>query len=94
MKRLPTLTALTMTVAALLVFAAAANAQAPLSNTITGVDCSDTGFANAETQLGKMTDAIKRDMAREEVTMARNFMAKNDMEGCRVHIENAVRMMK
>jgi len=72
-----------------------ATAQAQLTgNNVTGVDCSDAGFNNAHALLAKMTDAAKRDIARDELNTARLFKVKNDMEGCRVHIENAVRLMK
>jgi hypothetical protein len=72
-----------------------ARAQAPLTgNNVTGVDCSDTGFSNAHAILAKMTDAAKRGIAKDELDTAQLFRAKNDMEGCRVHIENAVRLMK
>jgi hypothetical protein len=72
-----------------------ARAQAPLTgNNVTGIDCSDTGFSNAHAILAKMTDAAKRGIAKDELDTAQLFKAKNDMEGCRVHIENAVRLMK
>lgn len=76
------------TTAALIAGVTIANAQSG------PMDCSKTGMMNANSSMMKMSDKKMKKAAMSEMTMAKKMMAKKDMDGCKMHMDKAVGMMK
>ena len=73
-------------VAALVAFAFAA---APAF----AADCAE-GMKTSNEMMMKMTDAAKMEMAKKEMTMAREAMDKKDEAGCMMHMDMMNKAMK
>lgn len=56
------------------------------------VSRTDTDFSKAEAALAKL-DANKKNGMSQEITLAKEMMAKKDEAGCMTHMENAMKMI-
>ncbi|MDB5640842.1 MAG: hypothetical protein JWN07_159 [Hyphomicrobiales bacterium] len=89
---------------ALVMFSGFAVAQAPspatgggaggMTNTTTASTCDASNMKMAEESAMKMTNATMKTNTMKELDMAKAMMAKNDMAGCKMHMDKASTMMK
>jgi hypothetical protein len=56
--------------------------------------CNADGVKIAEGAAMKMTNASMKADTMKEIDMAKAMMAKNDMAGCKMHLDKATSMMK
>lgn len=56
--------------------------------------CNADGIKVAEGAAMKMTNTSMKTGAMKEIDMAKAMMAKNDMAGCKMHLDKATSMMK
>jgi hypothetical protein len=54
------------------------------------VECSETAINALKADIQAMGDGEARTTATKEVEAAQQMMAKNDVEGCKSHIHNAM----
>jgi len=58
------------------------------------MNCSDASMKTANDSMMKMTDATKKAAAVKELDLAKDMMAKKDDNGCKMHMDKAMGMMK
>ena len=82
--------------AALLASISSANAQAtnmgPTGNN--QMVCTEQAMTKANSDMQTMPDSARRTDAMREMAMARDMMARGDMEGCRRQWDRAMGMMR
>ena len=69
-------------------------ALAQTSGAMTSMHCSDASMKTAHDSMMKMTDANKKAETMKEMDMAKDKMAKKDDNGCKMHMDKAMGMMK
>jgi hypothetical protein len=67
-------------------------AQTP--GAMSSMNCSDTNMKAMNDSMMKMTDATKKAAAMKEMEMAKDMMGKKDDNGCKMHMDKAMGMMK
>ena len=77
---------------ALLITAVPAVAQT--AGGMANMHCSDASMKTAHDSMMKMTDANKKAETMKEMDMAKDKMAKKDDNGCKMHMDKAMGMMK
>jgi hypothetical protein len=55
--------------------------------------CTDANMMKMQDEVGKMTDASKKEMAMNEMSMAKDSMGKKDNKDCMMHMKKAEDMM-
>jgi hypothetical protein len=55
--------------------------------------CDEASMMKMNTSTEAMTDAAKKEEAMKEMQMAKEAMEKKDDAGCKMHMENAMKMM-
>jgi hypothetical protein len=69
-------------------------ASAPLSFGVAHeghqVECNETGINAMNADIQAMDDGEAKTTAMKEMQMAQDMMAKQDMEGCKVHMHSAM----
>lgn len=68
--------------------------SAATGSTASGSACNADGVKIAEGAAMKMTNASMKTDTMKEIDMAKAMMAKNDMAGCKMHLDKATSMMK
>jgi hypothetical protein len=53
--------------------------------------CDQAAMTRLETDIGQFTDATRKDFAEKELAMAKEALAANDTEKCKVHMANALK---
>jgi hypothetical protein len=79
-------TACAALVAAMVMSAVPASAKSKM------LGCSDTSMAKADGTIMKMPDGENKTMAMQEMTSAKSSMSQNDMAGCSMHMNKAMKM--
>ena len=69
-------------------------ALAQTSGAMMKMDCSEANMKTMNDSMMKMTDATKKAAAMKEMDMAKGMMAKKDNNGCKMHMDKAMGMMK
>lgn len=54
------------------------------------LNCTEADMATMQSKMEGMTDADKKNMAMSEMDMAKKMMADKDMDGCKIHMDNAM----
>lgn len=67
-------------------------AFAPISAQAAAMDCTDANMTKAGADMDKMPAGEKKTMGMKEMTMAKDMMEKNDMAGCKMHMNKAMEM--
>ena len=57
------------------------------------MECSEDGMMKSNESMMKMEDGEQKTMAMKEMDMAKEAMTKKDMEGCKMHMEEAMKAM-
>ncbi|MCB1882475.1 MAG: hypothetical protein KDG89_00525 [Geminicoccaceae bacterium] len=57
------------------------------------MECSEDGMMKSQKMMTKMEDGEKKTMAMKEMDMAKEAMTKQDMEACKMHMEEAMKAM-
>lgn len=84
---------ITLTVASIGCALAFSPVQAQTAAPMASATCSQAELTKLDASAGKLTDATAKAAAAKEVTMAKDMMAKNDMKGCSMHMDNAMKML-
>ena len=58
------------------------------------MDCTDDNMTEASLAISMMTAGEKKNTAVKEMTMAREMLGKDDMAGCKTHLNNAIKIEK
>lgn len=72
----------------------AAEMSSGSGTTASGSACDVNSMKMAESSTMKMSNASMKADAMKELDMAKAMMAKNDMAGCKMHMDKAMGMMK
>jgi hypothetical protein len=72
----------------------AAEMSATTGSTASSSSCNADGIKVAEGAAMKMTNASMKTDTMKEIDMAKAMMAKNDMAGCKMHLDKATSMLK
>ncbi|MBB4185635.1 hypothetical protein [Sinorhizobium terangae] len=55
------------------------------------IKCDQAAMTKLETDVGQITDAMKKDYAKKELAMAKEAMNAKDMEKCKTHMSKAMK---
>ncbi|MDK1378513.1 MULTISPECIES: hypothetical protein [unclassified Sinorhizobium] len=55
------------------------------------IKCDQAGMTKLETDVGQITDAMKKDYANKELAMAKEAMNAKEMDKCKTHMSNAMK---
>jgi hypothetical protein len=55
------------------------------------IDCTDENITKASAEMDKLPGGEKKTRAMNELTMAKEMMAKKDAAGCKTHLNNALK---
>jgi hypothetical protein len=55
------------------------------------IDCTDENITKASAEMDKLPGGEKKNRAMNELTMAKEMMAKKDVAGCKTHLNNALK---
>jgi hypothetical protein len=58
------------------------------------MDCTDAGMMKMNSQIDAMSAGDSKTMAMKHMDMAKDSMAKKDMKGCGMHMDQAMDAMK
>ncbi|WEX76227.1 hypothetical protein PYH37_004519 [Sinorhizobium numidicum] len=53
--------------------------------------CDQAAMTKLETDVGQITDAMKKDYAEKELAAAKQALAANDTDTCKTHMSNAMK---
>ena len=75
---------------AILMLAGVLSASAAIADDKMGaMNCTEADMATMQTRMEGMTEAGKKKMAMDEMSMAKKMMANKDMDGCKTHMGKA-----
>jgi hypothetical protein len=66
-------------------------AQASAQPAAPQIDCTNENIAKASAEMDKLPGGEKKNSAMKELTMAKEMMGKNDVAGCKTHLNNALK---
>jgi hypothetical protein len=55
------------------------------------IDCTDANITKASAEMDKLPGGEKKERAMNELAMAKEMMAKKDMDACKTHLTNALK---
>jgi hypothetical protein len=79
-------------IACVAVIAVVTMAAVPASAKSKMMGCSEASMAKADGMMMKMPDGENKTMAMQEMTAAKSSMSQQDMAGCSMHMNNAIKM--